>query len=64
MQKLKQWMRSLRMNTNGQDLIEYAFMAAFVAFPSGTVMPSVATSVTTLFSDIASIMIVASLQDS
>lgn len=64
MQKLKQWMRSLRMNTNGQDLIEYALMAAFVAFASGTVMPGVAASVTTLFSEIASVMTVASLHGS
>ena len=36
----------------GQDLIEYALMAGFVAVAAGAVMPSVASQVTTIFSKV------------
>ena len=40
----------------GQDLIEYALMAGFVAVAAGAIMPSVATSISTIFSKINSVM--------
>jgi Flp pilus assembly pilin Flp len=40
----------------GQDLIEYALMAGFVAVAAGAIMPGVATSISTIFSSIASVM--------
>jgi Flp pilus assembly pilin Flp len=40
----------------GQDLIEYALMAGFVAVAAGAIMPGVATSISTIFSKIASVM--------
>jgi len=40
----------------GQDLIEYALMAGFVAVAAGAIMPGVATSISTIFSEIASVM--------
>ncbi len=43
-------------DTNGQDLIEYALMAGFVAVAAGAIMPGVATSISTIFSEIASVM--------
>ena len=39
----------------GQDLIEYALMAGFVAVAAGAIMPSVATSLSTIFSKVASV---------
>ena len=33
----------------GQDLIEYALMAGFVAVAAGAIMPSVAGSISTIF---------------
>ncbi len=42
--------------TKGQDLIEYALMAGFVAVAAGAIMPNVATSISTIFSSIASVM--------
>ncbi len=42
--------------TSGQDLIEYALMAGFVAVAAGAIMPGVSTSVSTIFSKVASIM--------
>jgi Flp pilus assembly pilin Flp len=43
----------------GQDLIEYALMAGFVAVAAGAVMPGVASSINVVFSKINSIMIAA-----
>jgi len=47
-------------DTRGQDLIEYALMAGFVAVAAGAIMPGVATSISTIFSKIASVMAAAS----
>ncbi len=49
-------------DTHGQDLIEYALMAGFVAVAAGAIMPSVATSISTIFSKISSVMASASTQ--
>lgn len=49
-------------DTKGQDLIEYALMAGFVAVAAGAIMPSVATSISTIFSKISSVMSAASTQ--
>ena len=43
-------------DTNGQDLIEYALMAGFVAVAAGSIMPNVATSISTIFSKVGSVM--------
>jgi Flp pilus assembly pilin Flp len=48
----------------GQDLIEYALMAGFVAVAAGAIMPGVATSISTIFSKIASVMSAAATQGS
>ena len=49
--QLKVWQ-----DRKGQDLIEYALMAGFVAVAAGAIMPGVATSISTIFSKIASVM--------
>lgn len=43
----------------GQDLIEYALMAGFVAVSAGALMPGVSTSISTVFSKVGSIMTLA-----
>ena len=43
-------------DTRGQDLIEYALMAGFVAVAAGAIMPNVASSISTIFSSVASVM--------
>ena len=40
----------------GQDLIEYALMAGFVAVAAGAVMPGVATSLSQIFSKVGSVL--------
>ena len=39
-----------------QDLIEYALMAGFVAVAAGAIMPGVATSLSQIFSKVASVL--------
>jgi Flp pilus assembly pilin Flp len=48
--------RNLRNNIKGQDLIEYALMAGFVAVAAGALMPNIASSISTVFSKIGSVM--------
>lgn len=54
-------MRAWR-DRRGQDLIEYALMAGFVAVAAGAIMPNVASSISTIFSQISSVMSAASTQ--
>jgi pilus assembly protein Flp/PilA len=51
-------------DTRGQDLIEYALMAGFVAVAAGAIMPGVATSISTIFSKVGSVMTNAAAQGS
>ena len=41
---------------HGQDLIEHALMAGFVAVAAGALMPNIASSISTVFSKISSVM--------
>ena len=50
--------------TAGQDLVEYALMAGFVAVAAGALFPPVATSISTIFSKITSLMTAANAQGS
>ncbi|MBL8240458.1 MAG: Flp family type IVb pilin [Bryobacterales bacterium] len=40
----------------GQDLIEYALMAGFVAVAAGAIMPTVSENISQIFSKVASSM--------
>jgi len=55
MNKLKNLVWNLRIikDTKGQDLIEYALMAGFVAVAAGAIMPNVASSISVIFSKVA-----------
>jgi pilus assembly protein Flp/PilA len=46
----------------GQDLIEYALMAGFVAVAAGAIMPNVASSISTIFSQISTVLTAAASQ--
>jgi pilus assembly protein Flp/PilA len=56
------WKLRIWKDTKGQDLIEYALMAGFVAVAAGAIMPGVATSISTIFSKISSTLTVAASQ--
>lgn len=51
------FLREFWRDEQGQDLIEYALMAGFVAVAAGAVMPSVSTSISTIFSKIGSVLV-------
>jgi pilus assembly protein Flp/PilA len=46
------WKLRIWKDTRGQDLIEYALMAGFVALAVAAVMPSITTQISTIFSKI------------
>ena len=56
------WVCRLQNDLRGQDLVEYALMAGFVAVAAGAVMPGVASSISTIFSKVGSVMAIASTQ--
>ncbi len=64
MQKLMNTIAKLRIwnDNTAQDLIEYSLMAGFVAVAAGALMPGVATSISAIFSQIASIATLAANQ--
>jgi pilus assembly protein Flp/PilA len=43
------WKLRIWKDTRGQDLIEYALMAGFVAVAAGAIMPNVSASISTIF---------------
>jgi pilus assembly protein Flp/PilA len=50
------WKLRIWKDTRGQDLIEYALMAGFVALAGGAFMPGIADSISTVFSKVGSVM--------
>ena len=48
------WNLKMWKNTRGQDLIEYALMAGFIAVAAGAIMPGVATQISDIFSKVSS----------
>jgi len=54
------WTLRIWADSHGQDLIEYALMAGFVAVSAGAIMPGVATNISKIFSKVASSMTAAS----
>ncbi|MDQ6698756.1 MAG: Flp family type IVb pilin [Acidobacteriota bacterium] len=50
------WNLQIWKDTRGQDLIEYALMAGFIAVAAGALMPGISTSISTVFSKVGSVM--------
>ena len=48
------WRLRLWKESHGQDLIEYALLAGFVAVAAGATFPPVANNISTIFSKITS----------
>jgi Flp pilus assembly pilin Flp len=47
----------IKRDVNGQDILEYALLAGFIAVACGAILPSVANSVSQIFSQINSTMV-------
>ena len=49
-------LRSLARDTRGQDLVEYALLAGFIAVAAGALLPGISTSISIIFSRMASVL--------
>jgi pilus assembly protein Flp/PilA len=50
------WKWAFLQDDRGQDLVEYALMAGFVAVAAGALMPNISRSISTIFSKIQSVL--------
>lgn len=46
---------NIRHDESGQDMVEYALLAGFIAVAAGATMPPVADNISTIFSKLVSI---------
>ena len=46
----------LARDTRGQDLVEYALLAGFIALAAGALLPAISQSVSTIFSRMSSML--------
>ena len=53
---MKHILVNLLKDDRGQDLIEYALMAGFVAVAAGAIMPRVSSNISQIFSKVQSVM--------
>lgn len=56
MTKLYLAVKSLTRDTRGQDLVEYALLAGFIAVAAGALLPGISTSISTIFSRMGSVL--------
>ena len=49
-------LRGLIEEEEGQDLVEYALLAGFVAVAAGALLPAISTSISTIFSKMGSVL--------
>ncbi len=56
---MKRTLKAILADESGQDLIEYALMAGFVAVAAGAIMPNVSASISTIFSKVGSVLALA-----
>jgi Flp pilus assembly pilin Flp len=59
MTKLYISLSNLVKDERGQDMVEYALLAGFIAVAAGAVLPGIATSLSTIFSKMISVTTVA-----
>jgi Flp pilus assembly pilin Flp len=50
------WSAALWNDTRGQDLVEYALLAGFVAVAAGALLPGISTSISKIFSRMGSVL--------
>ena len=62
MTKLYSFLRRLTRDERGQDMVEYALLAGFIAVAAGALLPGISDSISVIFSKMASIVLNASLQ--
>jgi Flp pilus assembly pilin Flp len=58
------WKRKLWMEHHGQDLIDYALVAGFMAVAAGAISPVVANGIGAIFSKLSAAMSLSATQNS
>jgi pilus assembly protein Flp/PilA len=56
MTKLCLYFSKIARDSRGQDLVEYALLAGFIAVAAGALLPGISTSISTIFSRMASVL--------
>ena len=56
MERLERFFLRLGQDEKGQDLVEYALLASFVAVAAGAFLPPVAESISVIFSKMTSVI--------
>jgi pilus assembly protein Flp/PilA len=56
MLKIQYLIARLVKDRKGQDMVEYALLAGFIAVAAGALLPGISTSISTIFSRMASVV--------
>lgn len=56
MNKLYSLILKLARDERGQDMVEYALLAGFIAVAAGAILPGISGSISTIFSKLASLV--------
>jgi pilus assembly protein Flp/PilA len=56
MLKIQQLIVRLVKDRKGQDMVEYALLAGFIAVAAGALLPGISDSISTIFSRMASVV--------
>ncbi len=57
MQELKRILAGVMADESGQDMVEYALLAGFVAVAAGALFPPIADNISAIFSKLDSILV-------
>lgn len=56
MDRIRRFLFRLAADSRGQDMVEYALLAGFLAVAAGALLPPVANSISTIFSKMGSVL--------
>ncbi len=60
MNKLYSFILTLTRDEEAQDMVEYALLAGFIAVAAGAILPNISDSISTIFSRMSSLVLLAS----
>ncbi len=61
MLKLQMFLANLIRDRKGQDMVEYALLAGFIAVAAGALLPGISDSISTIFSRMGSVVAAAAI---
>ena len=60
MNKFYSFILTLTRDEEAQDMVEYALLAGFIAVAAGAILPNISESISTIFSKMSSLVLLAS----